>query len=65
MNWEQISGAWKQVKGKAKEKWGKLTDDDLDVLQGRREQLVGKIQQRYGVAKDQAEREVDEWAKEF
>lgn len=65
MNWEQISGGWKQVKGKAKEKWGKLTDDDLDVLQGRREQLVGKIQQRYGVAKDQAEREVDEWAKDF
>ncbi len=65
MNWEQISGGWKQFRGKAKEKWGKLTDDDLDVLQGRRDQLVGKIQQRYGVAKDQAEREVDDWAKKF
>jgi uncharacterized protein YjbJ (UPF0337 family) len=65
MNWEQISGGWKQLKGKAKAKWGKLTDDDLDVLQGKREELVGKIQQRYGVAKDQAEREVDEWANQF
>jgi uncharacterized protein YjbJ (UPF0337 family) len=65
MNWEQISGGWKQFKGKAKEKWGKLTDDDLDVLEGKRDQLVGKIQQRYGIQKDQAERQVDEWAKEF
>jgi len=48
MNWEQIAGGWNQVKGKAKEKWGKLTDDDLDVLQGKRDQLVEKIQQRYG-----------------
>lgn len=65
MNWDQISGGWKQFKGKAKEKWGKLTDDDLDVLQGKRDQLVGRIQQRYGIGKDQAEKEVDEWAREF
>ncbi len=62
MNWEQISGGWNRVKGKAKEKWGKLTDDDLDVLAGKRDQLVGKVQQRYGIEKDRAEREVDEWA---
>jgi uncharacterized protein YjbJ (UPF0337 family) len=65
MNWNQIEGQWKQVKGKAKAKWGKLTDDEIDVIEGKRDQLVGKIQQRYGIAKDQAEREVDDWMKEF
>ena len=52
---------WKQVKGKVKEQWGKLTDDDLDVISGKRDQLEGKIQQRYGYAKDQAKKEVDTW----
>ena len=65
MNWDKISGQWKQFKGKAKEKWGKLTDDEIDVIQGKRDQLVGKIQERYGVAKDQAEKDVDAWAKGF
>jgi uncharacterized protein YjbJ (UPF0337 family) len=65
MNWNQIAGQWKQVKGKAKTRWGKLTDDEIDVIEGKRDQLVGKIQQRYGIAKDQAEREVDDWMKEF
>jgi uncharacterized protein YjbJ (UPF0337 family) len=61
MNWDQIEGNWKQVKGKVKEKWGKLTDDELDVLSGRRDQLVGKLQERYGLAKAEAERQVEEF----
>jgi uncharacterized protein YjbJ (UPF0337 family) len=63
MNWDRVEGNWKQVKGKFKEKWGRITDDDLDVIAGRRDQLVGAIQKSYGVAKDQAEREVSEWEK--
>ncbi|MGZ8254792.1 MAG: CsbD family protein [Burkholderiaceae bacterium] len=61
MNWDRIEGNWKQVIGKAKAEWGKLTDDDLDVVAGRREQLAGKIQERYGIAKDDAERQVAAW----
>jgi uncharacterized protein YjbJ (UPF0337 family) len=63
MNWNRIEGNWKQFKGKAKEQWGKLTDDDLDVVSGKRDQLVGRIQERYGIAKDEANRQIDEWAK--
>ena len=61
MNWDRIEGNWKQVTGKAKEQWGKLTSDDFDVVAGRRDQLAGKIQERYGVAKDEAERQVNDW----
>jgi len=61
MNWDQIQGNWKQVTGRAKEQWGKLTDDDLDVVAGRRDQLAGKIQERYGVAKDEAEKQLSAW----
>jgi uncharacterized protein YjbJ (UPF0337 family) len=61
MDWNRVEGNWKQVKGKAKEKWGKLTDDDLNVIEGRREQLEGKLQQRYGFAKDQVKKDVDDW----
>ncbi|HBZ9028727.1 TPA: CsbD family protein [Raoultella ornithinolytica] len=61
MNKDEIGGNWKQLKGKAKEKWGKLTDDDMAVIEGKRDQLVGKIQERYGYAKDQAEKEVSDW----
>jgi uncharacterized protein YjbJ (UPF0337 family) len=61
MNWDRIQGNWKQVVGKAKAQWGKLTDDDLDVVAGRREQLAGKIQERYGIAKDDVERQIAAW----
>src|SRR5262245_18972592 len=61
MDWNRIEGNWKQFKGKAKEKWGRLTDDDLDVINGRQEQLEGKIQDRYGLAKDQAKKDVEMW----
>jgi len=61
MNWDKIEGNWKQAKGQAQQKWGKLTDDDLDVVRGKREELVGKVQERYGVARDEAERQVQEF----
>jgi uncharacterized protein YjbJ (UPF0337 family) len=63
MNWDRIEGNWKQFSGKAQQQWGKLTNDDLDVVEGRRTELVGKIQERYGVGKDEAERQVDCWVK--
>jgi uncharacterized protein YjbJ (UPF0337 family) len=62
MNWDQIEGKWKQLRGSAKAKWGKLNDSDFDVISGRREQLVGLIQQRYGLAKEAAEKQVNDWA---
>lgn len=61
MNWDRIEGNWKQIKGKIKEQWGKLTDDNLDVIAGKRDQLVGRIQESYGIGKDEAERQVGEW----
>ena len=61
MDWNRVAGNWKQVKGRVKEQWGKLTDDDLDVIAGKQDQLEGKIQQRYGYQKDQAEKEVDDF----
>ena len=61
MNWDQVEGKWKQVKGQAKEKWGKLTDDDLNVIDGQRQQLIGRVQERYGIAKEAAEKQVDEF----
>jgi uncharacterized protein YjbJ (UPF0337 family) len=65
MNWDQIEGKWKQASGKIGEKWGKLTDDDLTVINGRREQLVGRIQERYGLAKEAAEKQVDEFMRSY
>jgi uncharacterized protein YjbJ (UPF0337 family) len=61
MNWDRIQGNWKQVVGKAKVQWGKLTDDDLDVVAGRREQLAGRIQERYGITKDEVEKQIADW----
>lgn len=65
MNWDRIEGGWKQMTGKVKEQWGKLTDDDLVEIAGKRDQLAGKIQARYGVAKDEAERQLDDFAKKL
>jgi len=62
MNWDRIEGNWKQFSGKVKEKWGQLTDDDLTKINGRRDQLEGLLQQRYGYAKDKAKEEVDRWS---
>jgi uncharacterized protein YjbJ (UPF0337 family) len=59
--WEKFKGSWQQTKGAVKEQWGKLTDDDLMQVQGRREVLVGKIQTRYGISHDQAEAQVAGW----
>jgi uncharacterized protein YjbJ (UPF0337 family) len=61
MDWNRIEGNWKQLKGKIKEQWGRLTDDDLDIVAGKREQFEGKIQERYGINKDAARKEVDDW----
>jgi uncharacterized protein YjbJ (UPF0337 family) len=62
MNWDQIEGNWKQYKGKIMSTWGKLTDDDIESIKGKRTELLGLIQSRYGRAKDDAEREIDHWA---
>tara|TARA_B100000029_G_C17141738_1_gene802670 strand:+ start:229 stop:444 length:216 start_codon:yes stop_codon:yes gene_type:complete len=61
MNTDSIKGNWKELKGKIQEKWGEITDDELDQIEGNRKQLVGTLQQKYGYAKDEAEREVDEF----
>ena len=61
MNENTVKGNWLQFKGKVKEQWGKLTDDDLDVIAGKRDQMVGKMQERYGIARDEAEKQVSDW----
>ena len=60
MNNDRAEGKWKQMKGSLKSRWGKLTDDDLDVIEGQKDQLVGRVQERYGIAKDEAQKQVDE-----
>jgi uncharacterized protein YjbJ (UPF0337 family) len=64
MNTETIKGNWKQLKGKVKERWGKLTDDDLTVIEGKKDQLIGRLQERYGYAREQAQKEADEFYKD-
>jgi uncharacterized protein YjbJ (UPF0337 family) len=61
MNSDQMEGKWKQMKGSIKSRWGNLTDDDLTVVEGQKDQLVGRIQERYGIARDEAQKQVDEW----
>lgn len=65
MNKDTFEGNWKQFKGKVKEEWGKLTDDDLDIIDGRREQLVGRLQERYGLEKSAAEKQIKEFEKRY
>lgn len=62
MSWNRIEGNWKQLKGIARQKWGKLTDDHLDVINGRREQLAGKLQELYGISQEEADEQINEFA---
>ena len=61
MNWDQMKGNWNQFKGQVKQRWGNLTDDDLTRIEGKRDELIGCLQQRYGFARDRAEQEVSNW----
>jgi len=61
MNWDQIQGKWTEYKGKAKQQWGEFTDDDLDRISGKRDEIAGLVQQRYGKTREEAERAVDDW----
>ena len=63
MNWDQIQGNWKQAKGSIKQQWGKLTDDDLDYMSGSRDKFVGRLQERYGIAREEAEKQASAWWK--
>jgi len=63
MNWEQVQGKWKQYSGRVREKWGKLTDDDLAQINGQRDQLIGKLQERYGIAKEATEKQIEEFSR--
>lgn len=65
MNWDQIEGNWKQMKGKVQGQWAKLTDRDLERVQGKRTELMGKLQARYGMTREQAQREIDQWVKKL
>jgi uncharacterized protein YjbJ (UPF0337 family) len=61
VNWDILEGKWKQMKGAVKQRWGKFTDDELDQMAGHRDKLVGKLQERYGINKDEAEKQVNDW----
>jgi uncharacterized protein YjbJ (UPF0337 family) len=65
MNWDQVEGKWKQLTASIKARWCQLTDDDLNVISGQRDQLIGRIQERYGIAKDEARRQVSQWSVEL
>ena len=65
MNWDQIKGNWKQFKGRVREEWGDLTDSEVEEAKGDRDQLAGKIQERYGVSREEAERQVDDWSRKM
>ena len=63
MNWEQIAGSWKEMRGSARANWGEIRDDEWTEIAGRRDEMVGAIQRRYGMARDEAERDVDDWSR--
>ena len=63
MNWDQIAGQWKQFTGSIKQEWGKFTDDDLDYIAGTKDRLIGRLQQKYGLAQEEADRRADDWLK--
>jgi uncharacterized protein YjbJ (UPF0337 family) len=63
MNWDRVEGNWKTFKGQVKQQWGKLTDDDLDVIAGKREELLGRIQNAYGMSRDEADKQIRAWEK--
>jgi uncharacterized protein YjbJ (UPF0337 family) len=63
MNWDELSGKWKQIRGAARQRWAKLTDDDLEYVAGTRDRLIGRIQERYGITRQEAERQAEEWFK--
>lgn len=65
MNWDRIEGNWKQLKGKVKEQWGELTDDDIDRIAGKRDQLSGRLQETYGIGKDEADEQIDRWGTQY
>ena len=65
MNWDQVEAGWKQIKGGLRSKWGKLTDDDVELIGGKKDTLLGKLQERYGLLKDDAERQIDEWLRDL
>ena len=65
MNWDLIEGKWTELKGQFRSKWAKLTDDDLEAVAGKKDELIGRIQQRYGIQRDAAEVEVDNWIKQI
>ncbi len=63
MNWDRVQGNWKQIKGRVREKWGKLSDDHINAIDGRREILAGKLQEAYGIGKEEADRQISDWQK--
>ena len=65
MNWDRVEGNWKQFKGKARQKWGDLTDDELERVGGRKDEMVGLIQEKYGITREEAQRQVDDWSRDL
>lgn len=65
MNWDQVEGSWKMFKGKVKEEWGKLTDDDLTQIEGHQDKLIGRLQERYGFNRDEAQKKVNDWINNY
>ena len=63
MNWDQVQGKWKQLTGSVRQEWGKLTDNDLDIIAGNKDKLIGRLQERYGLTKEAAEKNVEAWSK--